>query len=60
MKSLEDYSDSAQSAMNRMFKNVEEVVGGDHVASVLDGAPSAEGTELFEPTSGLSQVERHT
>ena len=53
MKSLEDYSDSAQSAMNRMFKNVEEVVGGDHVASVLDGAPSAGGDGTLRAYIGL-------
>ena len=53
MKPLEDYSDSARSAMNRMFKNVEEVVGGDHVASVLDGAPSAGGDGTLRAYIGL-------
>ena len=53
MKLPEEYSESAHLAMGRMFANVEETVGGAHVASVLDGGPSAGGDSTLRAYIGL-------
>ena len=37
MENSDGFSEAANAAMVRMFANVEEVVGANHVASVIDG-----------------------
>ena len=53
MEKLDGFSEAANAAMVRMFANVEEVVGADHVASVIDGSPSAGGDDIIRAYIGL-------
>ncbi|DAC43270.1 MAG TPA: hypothetical protein HA247_04345, partial [Candidatus Thalassarchaeaceae archaeon] len=53
MEKSDGFSEAANAAMVRMFANVEEVVGADHVASVIDGSPSAGGDDVIRAYIGL-------
>ena len=53
MEKLDGFSEAANATMVRMFANVEEVVGADHVASVIDGSPSAGGDDIIRAYIGL-------
>ena len=53
MEETDGFSETANSSMLRMFANVEEIVGANHVASVIDGAPSAGGDDIIRAYIGL-------
>ena len=53
MENSDGFSEAANAAMVRMFANVEEVVGANHVASVIDGSPSAGGDDIIRAYIGL-------
>tara|TARA_B100001115_G_scaffold20818_1_gene15016 strand:- start:7500 stop:8606 length:1107 start_codon:yes stop_codon:yes gene_type:complete len=46
-------SQTTRLSMERIFLNVEEVVGGDHLSSVLEGKPSAGGDDIIRGYVGL-------